>query len=399
MPAHQPHDLQSPEAHEVPALDSTVTTAEDDDSHSTSASATPKQRIKIPRQVHHDDDDDDDDALEEVDIELDEGELYHPIGGKGKGKGKGKEAMGLPKRGRGRPRKNPHLSKPKPRIRTPIDDDENDLDMPLDAFDESEDDERDDSGDDFVPKNSKRSTRGRGGLGKSRSGMSTRPTFGTVSRPRRRSESNVQSNAIDRTKDEEMSETLETPWDDDLIEGDVLMDESGGPLSPTMKRVAKRKRSPNDHFLEEGGPSDKRRKSISGTKPTKPKGGKTAKKEMKDGGLKGRKKSMNKPEMKSLFTTTPAPSLSSVIASKENALAEGGAPDGDTKAKGVKKKDKGKKKKDDDDPDGDVKEEDGEKDGEEVKKDLGPPPPKPPFTYPLLCYKALKVGPTFIGDA
>jgi hypothetical protein len=303
-----------------------------------------------------------------------------------------------PKRGRGRPRKNPHLpiiSKPKPRIRTPIDDDEDDLDIPMEAFDDSEDDERDDSGDDFVPKNAKRGTRARGGLGKSRSGMVTRPIFGTTSRPRPRSGSMVRrrsESVVDRVKDEEMSESLEPPGEEDLIEGDILMDETGEPLSPMMKRVAKRKRDPNDH-LEEG-PSDKRRKSVSGTKPAKPKGGKITKKETKDGVLKGRKKGTNKPEMKSLFTTTPAPSLSSVIASKENALAEGGI-DGDTKSKGGKKKDKGKKKKDDDNPDGDEKEEDGEKDGEEVKKDLGPPPPKPPFTYPLLCYKALKVGLTF----
>jgi len=73
-------------------------------------------------------------------------------------------------------------------------------------------------------------------------------------------------------------------------------------------------------------------------------GWKIAKKETKDGVLKGRKKGTKQAGDEELVYYTPAPSLSSVHCLKGERPCEGGAPEGDTKGKGVKKKDKGKKK-------------------------------------------------------
>lgn len=392
----------SPE-HDVPPLDYTITTADDSHSHSTSASVTPRQRATLPCATREDEDED------EIDIEPDEDGSYHPITaggrGKGKGKGKGKEAIGviLPaKRGRGRPRKNPlpanTAPKPKAKERTTSiifkgERDHADLqDIDMDLFlDDEDEDEKDDSGDDFVPKNVKRGTGVRGrplGGGKSRSGTLSRPGVGTSRRPR--SDSVV-------IKDEEMSEISgirETPVDE-LEEGEAAMYD-GEPGLPSEWRVAKRKRDPGDDI--EDGPDEKRRKSTSNaTKASK--GGKTGKKTVdmeKDAKAKARKRGANKPEIKSLFTTAPAPPISALVASKADAAkVEGADSEADTKTKTNAKKSKDKKgKKCDTNDKGNGEDEgrDGIKEGdEEDKKPLGPPPPKPPFTYPLLCYRALKV--------
>ena len=114
-------------------------------------------------------------------------------------------------------------------------------------------------------------------------------------------------------------------------------------------------------------------------------------KEVKDVNAPSRKKSkVEKP--KSLFTTTPARPLSEVVA-KEAAAGEAGTKKGKGKGKARVKKEadaEGEIKiKKEGDEEEDTKEEKGVE-GEEVKVPDGPPPQKPPFTFPLLCYKALQ---------
>ena len=356
--------------YEVPALDSAVTTI-DDDSHSTNASATPKQAVVIPE---HELDEDDDLALGEDDPTLDQEvqmEFYRSLGGKGKGKGKGKAAAAPPKRGRGRPRKSSTTTKVKP---TPVstytydEDEESDPHAAdMDDFD-SEVDEDDRDGD-FVPKRTKNTGRRRGGLGKVKSGTTLKSTI----RP--------PDDAV-VVKDEEMSNA-------ELEQLDGLDDHEREPgdegLSPTVDRkpTPKRKRELADLDFEDV-PLGKRRRTTALSAVT------DANKAPKL--PKGRKKGTNKPEMKSLFTTTPAP-LPSASANAENGEADqSDKTKGGKKGKSIAKKGKKTTGEGADEQD-ELKEEDAEsKEVKEEPKPTGPPPPKPPFTYPLLCYRALKVS-------
>lgn len=353
---------------EVPALDSAVTTV-DDDSHSTNASATPKQGVVIPE---HEPDEEDDLALDEENAALDQMEFYRSLSGKGKGKGKGKAPTAPPKRGRGRPRKSSTATKVKPAPASSYTyDDEEEVDLraaDMDDF-ESEIDDEDDRDGDFVPKRTKSGGRRRGGLGKVKSGTTARAVRTSV-------------DAVE-VKDEEMSDAEI----DQLDEADELQENDAGTeaLSPTAekKSAPKRKRELVDLDFEDV-PLGKRRRTASSSAPTE------ANKAPKQ--PKGRKKGSSKPEMKSLFTTTPAPLPSASAA----ANAENGEADLGDKAKGGKKgkaiAKKGKKTTGDGTEDQDELKED-ESESKEVKeepKPTGPPPPKPPFTYPLLCYRALK---------
>lgn len=114
-------------------------------------------------------------------------------------------------------------------------------------------------------------------------------------------------------------------------------------------------------------------------------------KEAKDVNAPSKKKSkVEKP--KSLFTTTPAPPLSEMVA-KEAAAGEAGMKKGKGKGKARVKKEAEaegeiKIKMEGDEEEGTKEEKGVEK--EEVKVPEGPPPQKPPFTFPLLCYKALQ---------
>jgi hypothetical protein len=374
--------------HEVPALDSTVTTAEDeDDPHLTSASATPKQLLTLSRRRS---------TLPdgyEGEEELDLGDVEDPrlCGGKGKGKGKGKEVFVPAKRGRGRPRKNSVIVKPvEP---SPVIDyaesDGVDLDAEMLDFSESGDDDGDDGDGDFVPKKTKgRARRKMGGLGKARS-------TGTVPPAPKRAPAEEDN---DLPMSEESQDEGTQGGDGDLIVEDGTYASARSPLdstsnAPFKRNPTKRKREGTVESTD-GAPPGKRRKSISktmkpskGSKKTKVSKGGRGDKEIV---LKGRKKSAVKPEMKSLFTTTPAPALSVVVAASvaaEAAACEGGMA---AKSGGKRGKPQGKKGKKEE------KAEKGEGDNEVVKeeeeaKPAGPPPSKPPFTYPLLCYRALKV--------
>ena len=113
-------------------------------------------------------------------------------------------------------------------------------------------------------------------------------------------------------------------------------------------------------------------------------------KDVKPPALSRKKSKAEKP--KSLFTTTPAPPLSEMVA-KEAAAGEAGMKKEKGKGKGRAKKEAEadgeiKIKKEGDEEEGTKEEKGVEK--EEVKVPEGPPPQKPPFTFPLLCYKALQ---------
>ncbi|KIM25346.1 hypothetical protein M408DRAFT_212656 [Serendipita vermifera MAFF 305830] len=257
-------------------------------------------------------------------------------------------------------------------------------------FSESEEEEEDDADGDFVPKRSKGTGRRKGGLGKTRSTGLVRviPPKPVVASEDQDDQMSEDSQEDGTDEDDQADITLEDGIDTAIKSP---FDSSGNPIS---KRLAiKRKR---DAMADSGGeePPSKRRKSISQAVKTSKaikkvkssKGTKSSKESLP----KGRKKSAAKPEMKSLFTTTPAPALSAVVAASAAAEAAAGEAGLATKAGGKKGKTQGKKgKKEEKAEKGDGEDEEKEVKEEEAKP-TGPPPPKPPFTYPLLCYRALK---------
>jgi len=166
------------------------------------------------------------------------------------------------------------------------------------------------------------------------------------------------------------------------------------PMKRPRGRPPKRKRESSGEEFEARPPAKKSKKGAAVAKTTtgKTKAGSPEPTSRKDKDVKdvkppapSRKKSkMEKP--KSLFTTAPAPPLSEIVA-KEAAAGEVGT-------KKEKGKGKAKVKKEAESEAGvTIKKEAGEgEDTEkaEVKVPEGPPPQKPPFTFPLLCYKALQ---------
>ena len=173
---------------------------------------------------------------------------------------------------------------------------------------------------------------------------------------------------------------------------------TAAPVKRPRGRPPKRKRESSGEEYEVRPPAKKSKKGAAAAKastgeieavssePTNRKD-----KEVKDANALSRKKSkVEKP--KSLFTTTPARPLSEVVA-KEAAAGEAGMKKGRGKGKARVKKEveaEGEIKiKREGDETEDTKEEKGVE-GEEVKVPDGPPPQKPPFTFPLLCYKALQ---------
>ncbi|KAG8822936.1 Pre-rRNA-processing protein fhl1 [Serendipita sp. 401] len=372
----QPHQHEgiSPHEPDVPALDSTITTAEDDDSHSTSASATPKQntylrrkRIKAEEQF-----DEEEDGIE---VDLEEMSFYQSLGGKGKGKGKGrgkgKEALIPPKRGRGRPRKSSFVSKVKSTMAPQMhegEDEEEDLEATAFLSESESDGQTDDRDGDFVPKRRKGRPKRHGGLGKVRGG-----TLGKIS---------IQPIIV---KDEEMSQEDGEELEEDV---DASMDDPPEPTSPSVpKRMPNKRKREQMEPVEEVLPEKRRRITISSKT--------TETNQVIKNAVKKKKKGAKKPEMKSLFTTTPVTLPSVTI----NTTTDGVEAEGDPKGKAAGKKLKGNHKKGkkttmDEEEDGEEKKGDGEGDEDaepkEEAKPAGPPPPKPPFTYPLLCYRALK---------
>jgi len=172
------------------------------------------------------------------------------------------------------------------------------------------------------------------------------------------------------------------------------------PVKRPRGRPPKRKRESSGEEFEARPPAKKSKKGAAAAKTTTRKTRAVSSepisrkdKEAKDVKLptSSRKKSkVEKP--KSLFTTTPAPPLSEIVAK--------GAAAGEAGMKKEKGKGKAKVKKETE-AEGEVKikkegdEEEGAEeqkgaDKEEVKVPEGPPPQKPPFTFPLLCYKALQ---------
>jgi len=165
-------------------------------------------------------------------------------------------------------------------------------------------------------------------------------------------------------------------------------------------RPPKRKRESSGEEFEVRPPAKKSKKGAAAAKTSTGKtkdvisehiGGKDEEaKDVKPPAPSRKKSKAEKP--KSLFTTTPAPPLSEMVA-KEAAAGEAGMKKEKGKGKARVKKEADvegeiKIKKEGDEEEG-IKEEKGvEK--EEVKVPEGPPPQKPPFTFPLLCYKALQ---------
>ncbi|KAG8802039.1 Pre-rRNA-processing protein fhl1 [Serendipita sp. 398] len=372
----QPHQHEgiSPHEPDVPALDSTITTAEDDDSHSTSASATPKQntylrrkRIKAEEQF--------DEGEDGIEVDLEEMSFYQSLGGKGKGKGKGrgkgKEALIPPKRGRGRPRKSSFVSKVKSTMAPQMhegEDEEEDLEATAFLSESESDGQTDDRDGDFVPKRRKGRPKRHGGLGKVRGG-----TLGKIS---------IQPIIV---KDEEMSQEDGEELEEDV---DASMDDPSEPMSPSVpKRMLNKRKREQMEPVEEVLPEKRRRITISSKT--------TETNQVIKNAVKKKKKGSKKTEMKSLFTTTPVTLPSVTI----NTTTDGVEAEGDPKGKAAGKKLKGNHKKGkkttvDEEEDGEEKKGDGEGDEDaepkEEAKPAGPPPPKPPFTYPLLCYRALK---------
>ena len=165
-------------------------------------------------------------------------------------------------------------------------------------------------------------------------------------------------------------------------------------------RPPKRKRESSGEEFEARPPAKKSKKGAAAAKTTtgKTKAASyepTSRKDREGKDVKppapSRKKSKaEKP--KSLFTTAPAPPLSEMVA-KEAAAGEAGTKKERNKGKVKVKKEAEseaeiKIKKEGSEGEGAEKENGAEK--EEMRVPDGPPPQKPPFTFPLLCYKALQ---------
>ena len=173
------------------------------------------------------------------------------------------------------------------------------------------------------------------------------------------------------------------------------------PVKRPRGRPPKRKRESSGEEFEARPPAKKSKKGATATKTTamKTKAGSSEPAGRKDKGVKdvkppvpSRKKSKaDKP--KSLFTTAPAPPLSEMVA-KEAAAGEAGMKKEKGKGKGKAKVKREVEAEAEIKKEGGEEEEDAEKEKgvgkEEVKVPEGPPPQKPPFTFPLLCYKALQ---------
>ena len=176
---------------------------------------------------------------------------------------------------------------------------------------------------------------------------------------------------------------------------------TAAPVKRPRGRPPKRKRESSGEEFDARPPAKKSKKGAAAAKTTtgrtkagssEPTGAKD--KEAKD--VKPPAPSRKKPKAekpKSLFTTAPAPPLSEIVA-KGAAAGDAGTKKernkGKAKAKkGAESEAETKIKKEGSDEEGAEKEKRAEK--EEVMVPEGPPPQKPPFTFPLLCYKALQV--------
>jgi hypothetical protein len=177
---------------------------------------------------------------------------------------------------------------------------------------------------------------------------------------------------------------------------------TAAPVRRPRGRPPKRKRESSGEEFEVRPPAKKSKKGAAAAKTStgktkdissEPISGKD--KDVKDVKAPAPSRKKSKAEKpKSLFTTTPAPPLSEMVA-KEAAAGEAGTKKEKGKGKGkarVKKETEAegeiKIKKEGDEEEGITEEKEVEK--EEVKVPEGPPPQKPPFTFPLLCYKALQ---------
>jgi hypothetical protein len=169
------------------------------------------------------------------------------------------------------------------------------------------------------------------------------------------------------------------------------------PMKRPRGRPPKRKReSSGEEFEARPPPAKKSKKGAAAGKTTtgKAKAGSSEPADRKDKEAKNvkppapSKKRAKTEKPKSLFTTAPAPPLSEMVA-KEAAAGEASMKKGKGKGKSKVKKEA--------EAEAEIKKEGGEEEAtekslekEEVKVPEGPPPQKPPFTFPLLCYKALQ---------
>ena len=171
------------------------------------------------------------------------------------------------------------------------------------------------------------------------------------------------------------------------------------PVKRPRGRPPKRKRESSGEEFEARPPTKKSKKGAAAAKATtgktkaascEPTGGRKDKeaKDVKPPALSRRRPKAEKP--KSLFTTAPAPPLSEMVAK--------GAAAGEAGTKKAKNRGRAKVKKEaESEAEIKIKTEGSEGEGgekekgaEEVRVPEGPPPQKPPFTFPLLCYKALQ---------
>lgn len=186
-----------------------------------------------------------------------------------------------------------------------------------------------------------------------------------------------------------------------VVETEPIVDilPTAAPVKRPRGRPPKRKReSSGEEYEARPPPAKKSKKGVAAgkTMTAKTNTGSSESPDRKDKQVKDvkppapTKKKSKADKPKSLFTTTPAPPLSEMVA-KEAAAGETGTKKERGKGKAKVKKEaeaeaETKVKKEGDE------EEDADKgpEKEEVKVPEGPPPQKPPFTFPLLCYKALQ---------
>ncbi|CAG8755599.1 16272_t:CDS:1, partial [Acaulospora colombiana] len=176
-------------------------------------------------------------------------------------------------------------------------------------------------------------TKRKGGLGKTRGNIaSSRTTAGR------------RVVVIEPENDDVMSDGSNPAIDEDPQTDDGDVDALDATASPEESQGATKRKRGAQEDEPEGSPDKKRRKVTKApkiakaSKPVKVKTG-------KEGATKGRKKSTAKPEMKSLFTTTPAPLPSAVnaAAAASAAAGDGEGADGEGKGKGKKSKAQAKK--------------------------------------------------------